>query len=240
MRSLALITLACLVAAPALAGQSVTLRPQTLDLDGQVTLSDLFEQAGAAGSVLVARREAGAIVLDAGAVQLLARRNGLDWANPQGMRRIVVTSAAPVAHPEVEVLTYARNLAAGEVIQPEDLVWSRASFAPQDAPSDSTQFIGMIAKRPLRAGSVVNRHDGGVPLVVKAGDMVTITYAAEGITLSLEARATSNAGLGEAFTAQNPTSKKIVQAIAAGPGQGRAGPNSAPATTTRPAQLALR
>ena len=51
-----LILAAVLAASPALAGQPVTLKAQTLDSDGIVTLSDLFDGAGAAGKVTVAAK----------------------------------------------------------------------------------------------------------------------------------------------------------------------------------------
>jgi hypothetical protein len=85
-----------------------------------------------------------------------ARRAGLDWSNPNGVRRIVVRGgadgAAGPARGNVEVLTYARSLAAGEIVQPEDLVWVKVAAGPADAPNDADALIGMAAKRPLRAG----------------------------------------------------------------------------------------
>ena len=91
------LTLACalaLIAAPALAGQAVTLKSETLDADGLVTLADLFDGAGAVGKIAVATRSGGSAVLDAGVVQTVARRAGLDWANAEGVRRIVVRAGS--------------------------------------------------------------------------------------------------------------------------------------------------
>src|SRR3990167_447542 len=88
---------AWLIASPALAATSVVLRAEVLDDDGMVTLGDLFEGAGAAGKGQVAAKPGASTVLDAGAVQGLARRNGLAWANASGIRRIVVRSGAPGA-----------------------------------------------------------------------------------------------------------------------------------------------
>ena len=90
MRLVSLMLMAGLVAGPALAGQPVTLKADTVDADGVVTLSDLFDGAGAAGRTPVANRSASTLVLDARAVQGVARQAGLDWANAEGYRRIVV------------------------------------------------------------------------------------------------------------------------------------------------------
>ena len=94
MRSLILGAVAALLAAaPALAGP-VTLKANPVDDDGRVTLGDLFDGAGAAANVLIGQRAGPSIVFEAGQLQSLARQSGLDWANPTGLRRIVVRNAA--------------------------------------------------------------------------------------------------------------------------------------------------
>lgn len=84
---------AVLAATPALSGP-VTLKAQPVDIDGRVTLGDLFEGAGAAADVQVATRAGPSVVMEAGQLQTLARQAGLDWANPQGLRRVVIRAAA--------------------------------------------------------------------------------------------------------------------------------------------------
>ena len=132
---------AALAASPALAGQ-VTLKADVADSDGRVTLGDLFDGAGAAGDYVIATRTGPTVVLDAAAVRVFARRAGLDWSNPNGLRRIVVrggaAASAPAGRGNVEVLTWARSLNAGEIVQPQDLMWGKALGAPSDAPRDET------------------------------------------------------------------------------------------------------
>ena len=243
MRAPTLALILALVAAPALAGQPVSLKPQTVDADGLVTLGDLFDAAGPAAEVAVARREGVSVVLDAGAVQAVARRAGLDWANSQGLRRIVVTagaSTAVAARGNIEVLTYARSLAVGEVVQPQDLIWAKAAAAPMDAPRDPDAVIGMTARRPLREGAAVSQRDVAAAQVIKTGDMVTVTYVAEGISLSLQGKALASAAVGEPVLVLNPASKKTLQAVAAGPGQALIGPEAQQLRPLAPAQIALR
>lgn len=218
------------VASLAQAGTPVALRAETLDADGMVTLGDLFEGAGAAGEVPVAPKTGLSVMLNAAAVQSIARRSGLDWANAEGVRRIVVRSGggpAAAARGNVEVLTYARSLAAGEIVRPEDLVWAKVAAAPADAPSDAEAVIGMAAKRPLRSGAAVSARDVSAPQVIKSGDMVMVTYSDGEVTLTLQAKALGAAAQGASFNVQNTSSKKVLQAIASGPGQAVVGPQAA-------------
>jgi flagella basal body P-ring formation protein FlgA len=218
-------------AAPALAGP-VTLRAEVTDADGRVTLGDLFEGAGPAANVLVANRAGPTVVLDAQTVQLMARRSGLTWDNPQGFRRIVVrggasgpSAASPVAaRGNVDVLTWSRSISTGEIVQPEDLVWAKAAAAPADAPRDADQVIGLAAKRPLRAGAAVGGRDVSAPQVIKAGEMVSVTWSDGQVTLTMQGKAMKAAAQGETVNIQNPASKKIVEAIATGPGEAVTGP----------------
>ena len=150
---------AVLVAAPALAGTPVTLRADVVDDDGVVTLGEIFEGAGTAAGAPVATRTGASVMLNARAVQLAAYRAGLDWANAQGLRQIVVQgrdaarpaaggpAAAVAARGNVDVLTWARSLMAGEIVQPQDLVWGKAAAAPAGTPSDPDALIGLAARR---------------------------------------------------------------------------------------------
>jgi len=236
--------MAGLVAGPALAGQPVTLKADTVDADGVVTLSDLFDGAGAAGRTPVANRSASTLVLDARAVQGVARQAGLDWANAEGYRRIVVRGdgapGATVARGNVEVLSYARSLAAGEAVRPEDLVWTKVAAAPADAPTDADQVIGLAARRPLRAGAAVSLRDVSEPQVIKSGDVIDVIYEDEGVSLTLQGKAMASAAVGETLAVLNPLSKKVIQAVASGPGQAMVGPAAGRLKATSRAQLALR
>lgn len=243
MRTLAAFALSALLAGPALAGQPVTLKTDVADADGLVTLGDLFDGAGPAAKVPVASRAGASVMLDAQAVQAAARRAGLDWSNAQGLRRIVVRggpAGAVAPRGNVEVLTWARNIMAGETIQPADLVWGKAAMAPADAPSDPDMVVGLAAKRALRAGAAVAGRDVAAQEVVRAGEVITLTYDADGITLALQAKAVSGGGVGETINVQNTSSKKIVQAVVTGPGQAAVGPAADQLRLNRSTRVALR
>jgi len=244
MRAALLLSLcAMLAASPALAGQ-VTLKADVADSDGRVTLGDLFDGAGAAGDYVIATRTGPTVVLDAAAVRVFARRAGLDWSNPNGLRRIVVrggaATSAPAGRGNVEVLTWARSLNAGEIVQPQDLMWGKALGAPSDAPRDADAVIGMAARRPLREGATVSQRDVTAQQVIRAGEMVLITWSSGGITLSLQGKAMSAAAVGQTFNVQNPASKKLIEAVATAPGQAVTGPEAQRLKAAGSAQYAAR
>lgn len=134
MRSLILAAVAALfIASPAFAGP-VTLKSNPVDHDGQVTLGDIFDGAGAAANVVVGQRGGPSLVFEAGQLQGMARQAGLSWANPTGLRRVVVRAAsaaptvegaaAPAAVPAMASLAPApRASAAGQrIISRNDIV----------------------------------------------------------------------------------------------------------------------
>lgn len=224
----------------------VSLVAQPMDDDGVVTLGELFDGAGLAAGVRVAVRTSPTVVLDAAQVQTIARRNGLEWANEAGIRRIIVragagggagpaarTPAAAQRGATVEVLTYARSLSTGAVIQPEDIVWTtvQAHQAPADGADDVEAVIGLTARRPLRAGATVRATDLSRPQIIARGDMVDITYEAGGISLTLRGRALEAATAGEAFRVQNIESGRTIEVVATEPGRALAGPAAAAART---------
>lgn len=228
------------IAAPAFAGTPVTLRNDTTDSDGRITLGDLFDGvSGSAANMVVAARMGPTAVLDAGQVQVSARRAGYDWSNGSGIRRIIVregvdnggvsgngAGSATASRGNVEVLAYARSMAAGEIVQPQDLIYVKMAGAPADAPRDSDVVIGLAAKRPLREGAAVSLRDVAAAQVIKSGDLITITYDDGGISLSLQGKAMAAAATGDAFAVQNTLSKKIIQAVATGPGSAAVGPQA--------------
>jgi flagella basal body P-ring formation protein FlgA len=189
-------------------------------------------------------------------LQAIAARSGLQWANPQGLRRVVVRNAAlapagavtaatatvaPVVRgATAEVLTWARNLATGDVVQPEDVIWStvQAHLVPGGTPSDTDQVIGLSARRALRAGTVVGARDLVSPRVIARNDMVEVAYMTGGVTLTVTGRATRDAAAGEPVPVMNLTSGRTIDAVASGPGRALAGPGARTSAST--AQFAVR
>lgn len=160
--------------APAFAAP-VELKAQLVDDDGRITLGELFDGAGAAAEVQVGTRTAASAVLDAGKLQLLARRAGLEWANSQGLRRLIVRG------PDV---------------------------GPSAARTSS-------AAPMLRAQPVIRKDEA-----------VTVRFDRGGVVLTLQGKAMQAAAPGETLSVLNPASKKVIEAVAAGPGRAVVGPEA--------------
>jgi flagella basal body P-ring formation protein FlgA len=230
-----------------LAGQTVELKPHPV-ARGVITLGDLFENANeAAAKVVVIRAPPPGLdaVLEATEIQMLARREGLDWSNPQGLAHITVASLPggapsgrspthtsaratrrePQADPTSErTLVYARNLASGEIVDASDLRWGSDAVASGDNLDNPAQAIGKSARHPVRAGALVEPYDLASPKLIHAGDAVEVSYENDGVVLTLEAKATSDATLGDTVEVINTASKKTIEAVASAPGRALVGP----------------
>ena len=229
------------MALPAWAGEAVTLRADAQGHAGVVTLGDLFDGADArAGAVVVGRAPVGQqAVLDAGDVQLAARTAGLTWANGAGQRQIIVpviaeptdAAARPLRHARHPsraraVLVYARDLSVGDVVEASDLQWSEEAVAGPDTPDRAEAVIGMAARLPLRVGAAVAAHELVAPKVIRRDQMISVDYVADGISLSLSAKAMNDAAVGDVVQVMNLSSKKMIEAVATAAGHAAVGPGA--------------
>lgn len=139
-------------AGPALAGP-VTLKANPVDGDGQVTLGDIFDGADGAAGVVVGRRVGPSIVFEAAQLQSMARQAGLEWANPTGLRRVVVRDAG-----------------------------AAPGGAATSAPVAAAAFTGAppASARTAPGQRVISRNDMVEVLYETGGVRLTITGRAEG------------------------------------------------------------
>jgi flagella basal body P-ring formation protein FlgA len=234
--------------ATALAGQPVELKPHPV-ARGFITLGDLFETTNetAAKVVVIHAPPPGMdAVLEASEIQMLARREGLDWSNAQGLAHITVASLPGGAlvgrspslhtgsHPTRQApremaasdrtLVYARNLAPGEILDTSDLRWSSDAVAGGDSLDNPVLAIGKSVRRFVRAGATVQAYDLASPKLIHAGDAVEIAYTNDGIILTLQGKAKSDATLGDTVEVTNTSSNKTIQAVASAPGRAVVGP----------------
>jgi flagella basal body P-ring formation protein FlgA len=248
--SLGLVLALVLAAAPAFAGQRVALKDDLAVAGAEVRLGDLFDGAGPASDVLVARAGGPTLILDAGRVQAIAAAHGLEWLNPNGFRELVVKTTAsaqgPAAAPApimaaaeavrapavtertVEALTRAHDLSAGDVLRPEDVVWAKvpARLVPRDAERDPDAVVGQAARRALREGAPAAVHDLAPPRVIRRDQDVEVAFVQDGIRLVLTGRALADAAVGDPVQVLNVQSKKTIDAVASGPGQAVIGPDA--------------
>lgn len=165
---------ALLVAAPALAGP-VSLKANPVDVDGAVTLGDVFDGAGSAAGVVVGRRSGPSVVFEAGQLQTLARQAGLDWANPNGLRRVVVRHAAAA---------------------PADAASPSAAAAPVAASPAPAPV-----RRSAYADRIISRNDIVEVLYEADGLRLTISGRAEGNAAEGQRLAIRNLQSGRVFDA---------------------------------------
>lgn len=163
---------ALLLAGPAVAGP-VTLKANPVDADGQITLGDLFDGAGSASGVVVGARSGPSAVFEAGQLQAMARQAGLDWANPTGLRRVVVRHAA---------------------VAPATVQASGVETAAP-APARPTPV------RAAYAGRMISRNDIVEVLYEAPGVRLTITGRAEGNAAEGQRLAIRNLQSGRVFDA---------------------------------------
>lgn len=196
-----------LAAAGTALADPVTLKAQPQDADGRVTLGDIFDGAGAASDVEVGQRVGPSIVFEAGDLQMRARQAGLHWANPTGLRRVIVRRAAEAnAAESADQPTYRPGT--GETPVP-----ASATPAPTPAPA---------AARPAPRAPAGER-------IISRNDMVEVAYEAYGMRLTITGRAEGNAAAGQRIGVRNLQSNRVIDAVAVAPGQAIAGPNARPA-----------
>lgn len=172
MRALILAATALLVAGPAVAGP-VTLKANPVDGDGQVTLGDVFDGAGSASGVVIGARSGPSVVFEAGQLQAMARQSGLDWANPTGLRRVVVRHAAAAPAP--------------------------ATLAASTAPAPPTPVRAPV--RTAYADRIISRNDIVEVAWESAGVRLTISGRAEGNAAEGQRVAIRNLQSGRVFDA---------------------------------------
>ncbi len=181
------------------AQQLLTLKSSPSDGDGRVTIGDVFDNAGAIANVVLGYRSGASVILDAATVQSVVGANGGYWDNPRGLRRITVSQGAD-------------GTATAQPLQTSQVV--RQPVNPlADLPAAS-------AAAPVMA--VANRN----PVVVKRSEMIDVTWSANGLSLTMSGVAQKDAAAGDLIQVQNPSSKKLIDAVIVGPGQAVAGPGA--------------
>lgn len=120
-----------------------------------------------------------------------------------------------------EIAVLAADTDRGEAIQKRDLttVKRRVGTLPQDLIASAEDLVGMVPRRPLRAGEPIRTSDLAKPILVEKNQIISVIYAAPGITLSMRGRAQGNGSKGETIRVQNLSSKRLVEGVITGPAQ---------------------
>ncbi|AQR61218.1 flagellar biosynthesis protein FlgA [Brevundimonas sp. LM2] len=175
MSMLSLIAGVVLLASPALA-ETVTLKTNPVDADGRVTLGDVFDGAGSSANFILATRTGPSVVFEAAQLQAIASRNGLAWANPQGLRRVVVREASLAPATGGNTVPAAAHAAVAPAIRPMATPQRQARAARVIARNDTVEVAYV-------AGGVTLTVTGRATRDAAEGDRVPILNVASGRTI---------------------------------------------------------
>jgi flagella basal body P-ring formation protein FlgA len=230
---IAYLLLIALLAIPTLARAEapVTLRTDIAARGSAIALSDLFAGVEPAIDAAIAPAPApgGTLTIDAAALQEFARRRGLIWANEAGVDRVVVRAeaaaaaapAGPAAEPSIALPVLAAGVARNAVITDADLDYleTPVSRVPADALADPDLIVGMAARRALRPGVAIKSYDLERPAVIAKNEIVVVRFERGALALTARARALDDVAQGEQARFVNLQSNRVIEAVAAGPGE---------------------
>ncbi|MFH1157439.1 MAG: flagellar basal body P-ring formation chaperone FlgA [Pseudomonadota bacterium] len=154
--------------------------------------------------------------------------NGLTTDAVKGLFKAVVSpSAFPDMKKEVSGRFYPigrvpvlkEPLRPGDVISAGDVEYvdMRASEITGSMITDADKLVGQTPRRGLSAMKPVTAGDVKSPVVVKKGDVVTMTLRSEAMSLTTQGRAMDSGSEGDVIRVMNTGSRQIVEAVVAGP-----------------------
>lgn len=125
------------------------------------------------------------------------------------------------AQPMADVVTLARPLARGDVIQASDLTIERRPRrrVARDVIAEADEAVGLAARNNLQAGSLLHAADLMKPELVRRNEAVTLVYQAPGISLTMRGKAVDSGAHGDSISVLNEQSRRTVQGVIVGPGR---------------------
>ncbi len=120
---------------------------------------------------------------------------------------------------EATLVAASHEIKRERVLSQGDLLLKRGIFAPKDvlsAVTDPNQVIGMTAKRRIPAGSIITPRMVKQTILVKRGDLVTVSVEAGDIVILAKAKALRSGALGDEITVQNIATGRSFSGTVAG------------------------
>src|SRR3972149_2981916 len=118
----------------------------------------------------------------------------------------------------MERTPYVTPLKGRMLIQAEDIKVARVELAEgADAFSSIDELSGMVAERPINAGSVVKKSFVKPQVLVKRGERVTLKVQGEKITIRPSGIAAAEGPMGGTVAVRTRAGKEVVGTVA-GPG----------------------
>ncbi len=111
-----------------------------------------------------------------------------------------------------------RAMKPGDVIAQADIeyITRRKDMVPADVLLDASQLLDMTPRRTAAAGHALQASDLEAPMLVRKGQLVTVTLKNGPIALSLQGRAMQNGGTGDTIRVLNTGSNQMVEGTVTG------------------------
>lgn len=223
MKHLILTVVLGLAPAVAMATPVVTLNPKIITQDASLTLGEVFIGAGDKADIEVAtiKRVGDRISLDSSALRMFATKNGLQWDNASGKRRVMAERAmvrGPGAKQDVQNISIPalrHPVRKGKVITMGDLNWINfpENMLPQTYYKSADALIGLEARHNLRPGLPITNAEVQLTPVIKTNDLVNVVYQAPSLSITLRCKALEHGRKGEVIRFENLASKRVVEAL---------------------------
>lgn len=125
-----------------------------------------------------------------------------------------------------------RALLPGDVVGPDDLVWTRmrAGLARGEPVRQPAQAVGQAVRRAVPAGQPLLLADLGRPAVVFKGTPLVLQLEGPGLQVTAQGVAAEPGGLGDRIHVVNPYSRAVLEAEITGPGRARVVPGTPPSS----------
>ena len=154
-------------------------------------------------------------------------------ATAHGSSRGARTEVVGRAFEVVETPVLRQRMRRGEIISEDDVVWTelRADRLPPTTITSTATLVGRTPRRTLRAGTPIRAGDVHVPIMVKKGTAITMSYRTAAMVLTAPGRALDDGALGDTIRVLNSQTKIVVDATVSGDGQVSVAPASASGRT---------
>jgi flagella basal body P-ring formation protein FlgA len=128
-------------------------------------------------------------------------------------RVAATTSATVVVRAVADVLVATGAIPQGTAINDQNTKWDKRDLAGFSDPiTKGQEDKNWVARRSIRAGSIINSSDVTLPPAVRAGDSVTLTVKCGGVSLTTTAEARQSGRIGESIRVRAGVSSEDVRA----------------------------
>jgi flagella basal body P-ring formation protein FlgA len=129
---------------------------------------------------------------------------------------------ADVTPPAVPVVVALRSISRGSVFTAADVEIQDTQYSPRAnerrvAVDSIESLIGMEARQPIAAGSIVFTEAVQSPIVVKRGELITVSSHGNGIRVKTTAKALHDCSKGELVQVESLQTKERFDARVVGP-----------------------